>query len=57
MCVGVCAGAGGTPCAGSPGELERLLDQQSVRPRSESLTLAAVGHDLGCTRQSESEQS
>ncbi len=49
MCVGVCAGAGGTPCAGRPGELERLLDRQSVRPGSESLTLAAVGHDLGGT--------
>lgn len=57
MCVGVCAGAGGTLCAGRPGELEHLLDRQSGRPGSESLTLAAVGHDLRGTQQSESEHS
>lgn len=46
MCVGVCAGAGGTPCAGRPGELVLLLDLQSGRPGTESLTPAAVGRDL-----------
>lgn len=46
MCVGVCAGAGGTPCAGRPGKLVLLLDQQTGRQGTESLTPAAVGRDL-----------
>jgi hypothetical protein len=46
VCVGVCAGAGGTPCAGRPGKLVLLLDQQSGRPGTESLTPVAVGRGL-----------
>lgn len=46
MCVGVCAGAGETLCAGKLEEPEHLLDPQSERPGNESSAPAVANHDL-----------